>query len=144
MSNCTYGCSSQSNRDASFWQKYVLAGMASMPPYLLSELARDPNHAIRRRVAENPVTPMELLVELSNDEQADVRMALAENPCTPFEILMKLAEDNNPIVRYDLADNPKLPFSIHGALARDENPYVARRAQMVLSRQLLEATVMAA
>jgi hypothetical protein len=146
MSECKNGkChKEESVRDDNFWEKYILAGMPTMPSYLLAELAGDPDHSIRRRVAENPLTPSRILAKLANDEHADVRMALAENPCTPYEILVQLTDDANPIVRYDLADNPNLPRSIHGALARDENPYIARRAQLVLSRQLLEATVMAA
>jgi uncharacterized protein (DUF2336 family) len=67
-------------------------------------LARDPNPAVRRRLAERDDVQPELLYYLAEDEVPDVRRAIAANLATPGQANVFLARDRDDGVRIELAE----------------------------------------
>ncbi len=114
---------------------YISAGAEQTPPDELIRLARNASGVVRRRVAENPRTPLIALIKLAYDREPDVRIAVCDNVTTPPGLLMLLAGSNCADVRYAIAENSKAPSQILRLLARDENPYVANRAARTLNHQ---------
>jgi uncharacterized protein (DUF2336 family) len=120
-------------------QRTELAGRADSPPEMLYYLAADASQKVRRKVAENPHTPIQANVLLSDDTDDEVRCELARKiarlvPGLPHDaqiklreqmeaILEKLADDHLPRVRQIIAEEIKLadnvPKRIALRLARD-------------------------
>ena len=71
----------------------------SIPPEILTQLARDENHYVRIGVALNPSTPPEVLAELARDRSTVVRLSVAQNSSRFDYILLDLIDDNNEGVR---------------------------------------------
>lgn len=107
---------------------YVQAGSQSCSPAVLEQLSYSDMERIRRRVAENPKTPIDVLERLSSDPCADVRIAVGTNPSTPGHISYGLAFDQDPNVRLGLAEDISTPVELLDKLAEDENPYISCRA----------------
>jgi hypothetical protein len=61
------------------------------------------SEAERRRVAEDPDTPVEILERLASDPVAT--WPLARNPSTPVSLLEKLAASNDPSLRKEALAN---------------------------------------
>jgi len=74
----------------------------SNDPEVLTILSSSKDKWIRRRVAENPSTPVEILE----------KVALAENHKTPGDVLSKLAADESIEVRNAVARNPNTPINV--------------------------------
>lgn len=107
---------------------YVQAGDKKCSPEQLAQLAHSEVEKIRRRVAENPNTPITVLKYLATDKNADVRIAVGTNPSTPEHIRYDLTFDEDPTVRFGLAEDMSTPIEIIEKLMEDENPYVSYQA----------------
>jgi hypothetical protein len=123
---------------------YITAGAEQTAPHELIRLARSAAGIVRRRVAENPRTPLIALIKLAYDRDPDVRIGICDNSSTPPGLLMLLAGNNCVDVRYAIAENSKTPCQILRLLSRDENPYVADRAMRTLDRQKSHEQICAA
>lgn len=66
-------------------------------------LARDPDVAVRRRLAVRPDMRPEILYFLAEDKAAEVRRAIAGNEATPYQADELLARDRDAAVRTELA-----------------------------------------
>ncbi len=112
---------------------YLKAGNPATPAEELERIAATrPTQVIRRRLAENPSTPIALLTTLGADEDIDVRIGLGHNPSTPLWLRKKLARDDSPTVRFSLAEDPHTPVSILKELAEDDHPHVLHQAGRTL------------
>jgi hypothetical protein len=105
---------------------------------LLRLAAQEPEAAIRRRLAENPSTPLAVLSSLAVDEDVDVRIAVSGNPLTPQWLRSKLSHDDSPTVRVAVAEDPYTPLTILKRLADDENAYVQHQAKRTIDVVELE------
>lgn len=123
--------------------RMLLAQRTDIPPELLYFLANDASAAVRRAVAENPVTPRQADLILSQDTDAGVRCLLARKIVGAglgddqrsqlwrmgFTILETLARDGSLRVRRALADAIRFmfnaPHQVVVELARDPEPRVA-------------------
>jgi hypothetical protein len=56
-------------------RRAIVAYNADTPPWLLDQLARDPDPTVRLNVHVNPATPPEAVALLESDDDADVREA---------------------------------------------------------------------
>jgi len=65
----------------------------SNDPEVLTILSSSEDEWIRRRVAENPSTPVEVLAKLSTDENEDVRKSVASNINTPINVLSRISSE---------------------------------------------------
>jgi hypothetical protein len=149
-------------KNAEAWVRVAVAGNQSSPddirPGILSELASDPDPAVRCAVAANPATPgaaltmlaadasvpvrcafaanpsapadklPTVLTALAGDEDAKVRKAAAENPATTLDVLIKLAGDDRFDVRERVAHNPATPADIAATLSAARAEGMARNA----------------
>jgi hypothetical protein len=70
------------------------------------ELASDPREAVRRVIAEHPLTPPEVIVQLLEDEDDWVRTGAAGNTHLPAETLSSLAFSADAAIRFGVAYNP--------------------------------------
>ena len=113
--------------------EYITAGSPYTSVRQLIELAESTYAKVRRRVAENPNSPLCLLSLLLKDEDPDVRLSIASNPGATFRLIESLAVDHCADVRLALAENHHLPMILLIKLCLDENPYVAHRAQLTVS-----------
>lgn len=112
---------------------YLKAGNPATPAEELERIAATgPAQVIRRRLAENPSTPIGLLSMLGEDEDVDVRIGLGHNPSTPLWLRKKLARDDSPTVRFSLAEDPHTPVSVLKELAEDEHPHVQHQAHRTI------------
>lgn len=66
-------------------------------------LVRDPDPAVRRRLAARSDTQPEVLYYLAEDEEPDVRRVIAANEATPHQADQLLARDRDEEVRSELA-----------------------------------------
>lgn len=107
---------------------YVKAGAKNCSPEQLKQFAHSEVDKIRRRVAENPITPTTVLQHLASDKNADVRIAVGTNPSTPDHIRNNLVLDADPTVRLGLANDINTPLEMIEKLMEDENPYVSYQA----------------
>lgn len=117
------------------FSEYILAGSESAPESELKRLAHSQAVKVRRRVAENPHTPVLVLEILTRDVNVDVKVAVSENQSTPIRLLYLLAGESCADVRFAMAENTKLPEQVLFILARDENPYVSMMALDTLERK---------
>ena len=122
----------------------IQAGWESTSILILVDLAYCPCAKTRRRVAENPRTPITILARLAADEDTDVRIAVSENKVVPAGLLNILAKDEDADVRFALAENCLMPLSILNQLAHDTNPYVSCRASQTLEQKRLHESPRAA
>ncbi len=114
-----------------------------------NDLVRDPEPAVRERLASDPATAAEILYFLARDETAEVRRAVAENPATPRKADTILSRDSDYTVRCVLArkivgdglpENERtqlwrIGFTILETLARDKLVRVRQSvAQAIKSR----------
>ncbi len=112
---------------------YLKAGNPDTPAEELERIAATrPTQVIRRRLAENPSTPITLLTELGGDADIDVRIGLGHNPSTPLWLRKKLARDDSATVRFSLAENPHTPVSVLNELEEDEHPHVQHQARRTI------------
>ena len=81
----------------------------------------------RKRVAEDPNTPVDELEELSMDSDKDVRSAVAGRGDVPASVLSRLSMDSDKDVRYVVAINPSAPASVLAKLSTDSDDYVRMR-----------------
>lgn len=88
------------------------ASNPNMPAERLNLLASDVSWSVRRGVATNPAAPEYLLVLLARDGWEEVRREVAANRRTPVEILEYLYQDPYSSVRRALYDNPNTPAHI--------------------------------
>ena len=122
-----------------------LAGRRGVGPEFLYFLSGDTDPVIRRKVAENPTTPMQANAKLVDDSDDDVRAALAKKigRLMPglhneqsekirdlvLEMIGKLGQDQVPRVRAILAEQIKscktAPPALVRRLARDQHVEVA-------------------
>lgn len=116
-------------------QKYIAAGCELTSTIVLVKLATDRSQKVRRRIAENPRTPITILAMLVSDRSPDVRIGVSDNPATPLGLMLLLSDDSSVDVRYALAENSRSPHQVLCRLTRDENPYVANRAALTLSHE---------
>jgi hypothetical protein len=114
--------------------QYIAAGDPRISEGCVEKLAHSADPLVRRRIAENPSTPLAILLELLNDDNDDVRLGVSFNPLVQRPLLDELIHDNSADVRYGLAENPTLPLDLIDVLAHDENPYVAQRAKKTFNR----------
>jgi len=87
---------------------------------VLVSLAKDNDWHVRRRVGQNPSTPVKVLAELARDEHRDVRLAVAKNPHTPTAMLVAFSKDEHWRVRKAVAKNPLNLAGVLEGLANDE------------------------
>ncbi len=113
---------------------YFRAGQSDISPAELWVLANAKFARVRRRVAENSMTPGAVLAFLSRDRDPDVRAAVGLNKNTPQHVLKRLILDLNVDLRYMLASSASLPEWALLLLKGDENPYVADRARRTIAR----------
>ena len=123
--------SEQNNR---LVNQYIAAGDPRISEGCVEHLSHSQDPLIRRRIAENPSTPLPILLELLNDEHSEVRLGVSFNPLVQRPILDELVHDSSVDVRYGLAENPTLPLDLIQELIEDENPYVAQRARRTYNR----------
>ncbi len=123
-----------SNQDYSLHNQYIAAGDPRISENCVEKLASSNDPLIRRRIAENPSTPIQILFKLLNDEHSDVRLGVSFNPVVQRPLLDELVADSDADVRYGLAENASLPMDLIQKLANDENPYVAQRAKKTANR----------
>ena len=114
--------------------QYIAAGDPRISEGCVEKLSQSQDPLIRRRIAENPSTPLPILFELLTDEHSEVRLGISFNPLVQRPFLDELVHDRSVDVRYGLAENPTLPLDLIQALAQDENPYVAQRARTTYNR----------
>ena len=69
----------------------------------IKDLVRDPDCAVRERLASDPGTAAEILYFLVRDDSPEVRRAVAENPATPRKADTSLSRDSDYTVRCVLA-----------------------------------------
>jgi hypothetical protein len=117
---------------------YIKAGNDNLSAAESFLLAKDDSPHVRRRLAENPLTPMEVLIRLADDADQEVRIAVGCNAATPTHVLEKLANDDSIHVRFGLAGDPNLLPSVLNVLAQDDNPYVMHQALKTLEGIALE------
>jgi hypothetical protein len=115
-------------------REYIKAGALDTPARELRELAKSAIVAIRRRVAENEITPPDVLQLLSRDPKPEVRIAVGLSLFAPADIVARLIRDEHDDVRHWLASAGYLPLELLEELALDANPYVAARALRTLDR----------
>ncbi|CAN5464325.1 hypothetical protein BH11CYA1_BH11CYA1_01030 [soil metagenome] len=114
--------------------QYIAAGDPRISEGCVEKLSHSQDPLIRRRIAENPSTPLPILFALLNDEHSEVRLGVSFNPLVQRPFLDELVHDRNVDVRYGLAENPTLPLDLIEELIKDENPYVAQRAKNTYNR----------
>lgn len=114
---------------------YIEAGNPQTAPERLAELASAPEAKVRKRVAENSLTPLSILLAMVEDENSDVRSAVAENPKFPADFLWMFVYDPSVDVRYSIAENYNMSGGLLGLLSVDENPYVSERAKKTLAKR---------
>ncbi|HYD97828.1 MAG TPA: DUF2336 domain-containing protein [Alphaproteobacteria bacterium] len=96
----------------------------SAPDYEKAKaLARDPDPAVRRKLAAQIDTRPELLYYLAEDAVAPVRVAIAANPSTPRQADALLSRDRDDEVRVTLAGKiarlvPQMSGEAHQQMAR--------------------------
>jgi hypothetical protein len=95
----------EANDSYRFW---LLAGNPSTPLKLLTRLADNEGHQIRKKVAGNPSTPAKVLSLLANDGENEVRAAVAGNPNTPLVTWQNILESFDSDVEEEAAPNPKV------------------------------------
>jgi len=122
------------NSERSLVNQYIAAGDPRISEGCVEKLSQSDDPLIRRRIAENPSTPIQILFRLLNDEHSEVRLGVSFNPIVQRPFLDELVEDKNADVRYGLAENATLPMDLIQKLANDENPYVAQRATKTANR----------
>jgi len=112
--------------------EYLIAGDLATAPEILRDLFASAQAGIRRRVAENPSTPVDVLLSLVDDPNPDVRASLVHNPSVTRHILERLCADSDADVRVSIAEEPRLPVDLLIKMADDPNPYVKDVAEMTL------------
>lgn len=90
----------------------------------LAELARDPLHQVREKVAWNTRTPPEILRQLATDPDQRVRERMGFNSSTPPDVLRRLATDAVPQVRQFAAYHKGCPPDVLTALAASDDSSV--------------------
>jgi hypothetical protein len=113
---------------------YIKAGTANLSVLAFEVLVSHKSPSVRRRLAENPLTPASFLAKLATDKDPEVRLAVISNPATPFSSLVALSKDQSCDVRYGIAEDPNLPVWILYSLCFDDNPYVVRRAETTIKK----------
>jgi hypothetical protein len=96
------------------------------PPSTPDEIAAASLITSRRKLGENPATPVEVLRALAADENKGVRSAVGENPVTPVDVLRALAADDDEYVRSGVGGNLATPVDVLRALAADDAWYVRK------------------
>ncbi|MFE5396102.1 hypothetical protein ACFQ9U_16290 [Streptomyces sp. NPDC056568] len=71
--------------------RWALAGRRDLPPEVCARLACDPNPGVRADLAENPAIDDVVTRVLAGDREHEVRRRLAHNPLVPLEVLIDLA-----------------------------------------------------
>ncbi len=120
-------------KNAKCFLDYISAGRPDTAAEILSNLANNCDHKIRRRVAENKNTPTDVLRRLSQDTHPEVKIAVATNLRASDEIIYRLCQDDDPSVRFAIAEDLSTDDYYLELLLEDENPYVSSRAQDTLA-----------
>ncbi|MFJ7305265.1 hypothetical protein [Streptomyces sp. NPDC099088] len=131
--------------------RWALAGRSDLPSEVCARFAVDSNPGVRADLAENPAIDGALIRALAADRDHEVRRRLAHNPLVPLDVLTdlasatrvgapllpriasaspdeveELAESPNPAARMLVAQRRDLPFAIRDGLAADSDAKVAR------------------
>jgi 3-methyladenine DNA glycosylase AlkC len=86
----------------------------------LEALASYPSEKVRRRVAENEMTPVATLKRLAMDKDPDVREGVARNKNTDVDTLDILSKDKSAFVRGSVAENTNTTEAALGTLRNDK------------------------
>ncbi|MBK9144625.1 MAG: hypothetical protein IPM23_19210 [Candidatus Melainabacteria bacterium] len=113
-------------------EDYIAAGDPQAPAGILWKIYRCGDYKTRRRLAENPATPVSLLRELLDDPHPEVRASVASNSSAPEDFLDRLCSDPDIDVRLSLAQETSLPEKYLLRLLEDSNPYVCDFARSSL------------
>ncbi|HEY9717301.1 MAG TPA: HEAT repeat domain-containing protein [Trichormus sp.] len=87
-----------------------------------------------KKLVLDPTLPPFVLSYLAKHKDPNIRIAVADNPLTPLNIIQLLARDKDVDVRYAIAENHNISRSVLTYLSDDSNAYVAWRAAKTLAR----------
>lgn len=106
---------------------YGLAMKCSTGVETLLLLTDDPDSAVRRAVAINPVSNEAVLRKLAGDSDSEVRNAVLRHHSAPDDVILGLLSGASLAARCSLAQKPKLSLKVIEALFSDGNENVLSR-----------------
>ncbi|MEM0550208.1 MULTISPECIES: hypothetical protein [Aeromonas] len=106
---------------------YGLAMKSSTGVETLLLLTDDPDSAVRRAVAINPISNEAVLRKLAGDSASEVRNAVIGHHSAPDDVILGLLSGASLAARCSLAQKPKLSLKVIEALFFDGNENVLSR-----------------